>query len=456
MAICICILTSTVTFGMYSSDIGPNNANLYDINYVLDNGYMSHTSGQQFNPASIMKRSHIAILLYRFAGEPYVAITTAIFTDIPTSSQYYKATKWLKENGIMNGVTQTTFGVNQDITKQDFVVCLYRFASHFQCGTYYTGVDLSSYSDGNSVSNYAANAMKWGIYRKIVIPENNNLNPLSNINRVTCANMISTYSKKVEGVKAGRDNYSFSSSNDFGINSGDYSNLIYFVNTYYTGNDKNAVISQLNNLRYTCQSNSFGLAAAAYLDKVGKLNLKAYQNGAESVYDLDDTQDNATLRSVISFYELTQYIPNVMATSSGNNLYSGASDACNKTIEQGLCLVIFNFGSEKIPSILYDGLKETNGYSASFYTPDHPEWTHTELVTYKVSNQEKYVWIEYYDELGGFHYAYLDSIQKNSDSNQYFKYDADGLYNSTPYLPNGSQPFLEESLFVEITDDINN
>ena len=435
LVLCLCFITPTVSFAMYSSDVAPNNQYLYEINYVLDNGLMTHTYGQQFSPNENMAREHVALLLYRLAGKPYVSVTTQIYNDIPTTSTYYKATKWLKQNGIMNGVTQTRFGLDENIIKQDVAVCLYRFASHFQYSTYCTGIDLSTYNDGSSVSDYAVNAMRWAIKKKIVVSESNNLNPFADVKRSLCAYMISTFSKTVELIKPGRDNYSFVSSSDFGINSGDFNNLIYLVNNYYSGNDKNSVISQLNSYRTTCHSNSFGLAVAAYLDKIGKLNLNAYQSGAETVYDLDDTQDNANLRSVISFYELTQYIPGVMTSRSGDILYNWTNLACIRAKNQGLYLVVLNYGSEKIPCIIYDAIEEPSGYSASFYTPDHPGWRDATLVTYRDSNDEEYVWIEYYDEIGGFHYSYLDSIQTMNSSNPFNTYDADGIYNSTPYLP---------------------
>lgn len=48
------------------------------------------------------------------------------FTDVPVSAYYAKAVAWAVENGITNGMTETTFAPNATCTRGQSVTFLYR------------------------------------------------------------------------------------------------------------------------------------------------------------------------------------------------------------------------------------------------------------------------------------------------------------------------------------------
>ena len=48
------------------------------------------------------------------------------FTDVPASAYYAKAVAWAIENGITNGMTETTFAPNATCTRGQSVTFLYR------------------------------------------------------------------------------------------------------------------------------------------------------------------------------------------------------------------------------------------------------------------------------------------------------------------------------------------
>ena len=48
------------------------------------------------------------------------------FTDVPVSAYYAKAVAWAVENGITNGMTETTFAPNATCTRGQSVTFLHR------------------------------------------------------------------------------------------------------------------------------------------------------------------------------------------------------------------------------------------------------------------------------------------------------------------------------------------
>ena len=50
------------------------------------------------------------------------------FRDVPADAWYYPVVKTAYEKGITNGVTRTTFEPNATVTREQFLVMLYRAA----------------------------------------------------------------------------------------------------------------------------------------------------------------------------------------------------------------------------------------------------------------------------------------------------------------------------------------
>ena len=63
--------------------------------------------------------------LWRAAGSPEPE-TVSSFSDVPASAYYAKAVDWAVENGITNGLTETTFAPDATCTRGQSVTFLYR------------------------------------------------------------------------------------------------------------------------------------------------------------------------------------------------------------------------------------------------------------------------------------------------------------------------------------------
>ena len=98
--------------------------------------------------------------LWRAVGSVEPQTTENPFTDVPADSYYYKAVLWGYENGIVKGMSDTTFAPDAVITREQAVTFLWR------C---YGGPDPQ---DANCPfedvsSNYAYNAILWAVEQNV-------------------------------------------------------------------------------------------------------------------------------------------------------------------------------------------------------------------------------------------------------------------------------------------------
>ncbi len=104
----------------------PANAYFADaVKWAVDKGITNGLSDTTFGPYESCTRAQIVTFLWRAAGSPEPK-TASSFTDVSASAYYAKAVAWAIENGITNGMTETTFAPNATCTRGQSVTFLYR------------------------------------------------------------------------------------------------------------------------------------------------------------------------------------------------------------------------------------------------------------------------------------------------------------------------------------------
>ena len=130
------------------------------VQYCLSYGLMSGMGNGSFAPGEYTTRAQVAQILYNLHGNPEVSGGTP-FTDVPEGAWYQKAVTWAHSVGIVNGVTDTTFSPNANITRQDFVLMLMRYLNNVRMvDRTWKPDDLSRFVDAGSVGFWALDAMK--------------------------------------------------------------------------------------------------------------------------------------------------------------------------------------------------------------------------------------------------------------------------------------------------------
>ncbi len=106
----------------------------YDaVQWATDNAVTSGTSRETFTPYADCTRAQAVTFLWRAAGCPAPESTENPFTDVKADDFYYDAVLWAVENGITLGITDTTFDPNGPCTRGQVVTFLWRFAGEPVC-----------------------------------------------------------------------------------------------------------------------------------------------------------------------------------------------------------------------------------------------------------------------------------------------------------------------------------
>ena len=139
----------------------------YDaVRFVTETGLMNGTDNNRFSPNDITNRAMLVTVLYRLEGEPDVSGSIP-FSDVNSDQWYSNAILWASQNDIVNGYSNGAYGLNDPITREQAVTILYRYAE-FKGLDVSASIDLSGYSDLESISDWAMDAMKWAVAEGIV------------------------------------------------------------------------------------------------------------------------------------------------------------------------------------------------------------------------------------------------------------------------------------------------
>ena len=95
------------------------------VEWAVENGVTNGLTDTMFGPYESCTRAQIVTFLWRAAGSPEPKAMSS-FTDVPASAYYAKAVAWAVENGITNGMTETTFAPDATCTRGQSVTFLYR------------------------------------------------------------------------------------------------------------------------------------------------------------------------------------------------------------------------------------------------------------------------------------------------------------------------------------------
>lgn len=138
------------------------------VRYVFENGLLQGTSDTLFSPDLTTTRAMIVTVLWRMAEEPVINYAMT-FDDVPEGLWYSEAVRWAAGEGIVTGYDDTRFGPNDAVTREQLAAMLYRYAVN-QGRDVSVGEDTNilSYADAFSVSEYAVSALQWACGEGIV------------------------------------------------------------------------------------------------------------------------------------------------------------------------------------------------------------------------------------------------------------------------------------------------
>ena len=161
------------------------------VHWALEEGVLKGVSDDKFAPDTPTSRAMIVTMLYRMEGEPKTG-KKATFKDVPAGKYYTKAVNWAFENDIVNGYDADTFGPNDNLTREQLVTILERYAK-------YKGMDVSKgeqayltgFTDADKISKYAVKAFRWAVDAWIINGmTKTTLSPKTDATRAQVATML--------------------------------------------------------------------------------------------------------------------------------------------------------------------------------------------------------------------------------------------------------------------------
>ena len=131
------------------------------VHFCLESGLMAGVSAASFLPDGSVTRAQVVTILWRQEGRPAVNYAMQ-FKDVPAGEWFTEAVRWAVSSGVVTGYSDTAFGPNDTITREQFAAILYRYAQ-------YKGMDVSAggdtdilgFDDAPSISAYAVPAIRW-------------------------------------------------------------------------------------------------------------------------------------------------------------------------------------------------------------------------------------------------------------------------------------------------------
>jgi len=158
--------------------------------YVTELGLFNGTGGNNFSPDAPMTRAMFVTVLGRYAesvGESISGYSNG-FNDVSGGQWYTNYVSWASTKGIVKGYSDTLFGPNDSITREQMAAIIVRFAD-------YMGIKLSSagsvsYSDASSISDWAAESVKSVSAAAIMQGSSGMFRPLGTATRAEVAQVL--------------------------------------------------------------------------------------------------------------------------------------------------------------------------------------------------------------------------------------------------------------------------
>ena len=168
-----------------------------NILFAASRGLLSGTSDTTFSPGTGMTRGMFVTALGRLAGINPDSYQTGKFTDVKADAYYAPYVNWAAQNGIMEGVTATTFAPDTNINREQMAAIMANYAKKL-------GYDLPktlravTFADNAQISSWAKNAVKAMQQAGVLAGKaNNRFDPKGTATRAEVATVLRRFVKIV-------------------------------------------------------------------------------------------------------------------------------------------------------------------------------------------------------------------------------------------------------------------
>lgn len=129
--------------------------------FAYSNGLVNGMTETTFEPKTKMSRAMLVTMLWRLDGSPTKTFSGAPTQFVDLKQNWYSiAVKWASKNGIVLGIDDRHFGPDENVTREQIATILERYAKYLGQDTT-TDASGLVFADSDAVSGYAKSSMNW-------------------------------------------------------------------------------------------------------------------------------------------------------------------------------------------------------------------------------------------------------------------------------------------------------
>jgi len=160
----------TVNYAAYSSKFYDITNSTYadSVDFLVNQGITKGMTDTTFGPNNNVTRAQFVTFLWRAAGQPTVTGVTNKFTDVKSTGTYdyaYQAILWAVQNGITQGRSATSFAPGATVTYQEIMQFLYNYDVNYLKHPDTQG--NPSYIYDYAQVTWGKEAVNWAVYKQI-------------------------------------------------------------------------------------------------------------------------------------------------------------------------------------------------------------------------------------------------------------------------------------------------
>ena len=133
--------------------------------WAYNNGIVAGTSTTRFSPNDNCTRGQFALMLWRMNGKPSTAGLENPFTDVKSSNGFYNGIVWCYNKGITAGTSATTFSPNNNITRWQMILMFWRMQNKPK-----SSLTENPFTDVKTTASYYKAAL-WAYEKRITAVE---------------------------------------------------------------------------------------------------------------------------------------------------------------------------------------------------------------------------------------------------------------------------------------------
>lgn len=177
------------------SDVPEGAAYAAAVNWAAEQGYVNGYNDGRFGIHDNVARQQLAAILYRAAGSPDIEdeIWGYPYADVDVGAYYGTAVYWARLEGLVNGYNDNRFGVGDNVTRQQVIAILWRWAGS-------PDASAEDYTDDSAISGYAQTAVDWSRANNIMAGrEDGRFDPATPATRVEIVSALYQYMNRSSG-----------------------------------------------------------------------------------------------------------------------------------------------------------------------------------------------------------------------------------------------------------------